>query len=160
MGVEEETSLLTRYCFSLISLGTYALRLCLVCVVDVRVRLRSSVGILERALDLTADLCKALFLQALAQSLSQGPQPGWNFSALRPDLSLSRNVLDGLCRPKGTAMDGQLSRQHAGLTAISCIWQVEEKCTLQRERGSTVSRKLSWQWPTRSRRLRTRRRRR
>ena len=62
MGVEEETSLLTRYCFSLISLGTYALRLCLVCVVDVRVRLRSSVGILEEALDLTADLCKALFL--------------------------------------------------------------------------------------------------
>ena len=64
MGVEEETSLLTRYCFSLISLGTYALRLCLVCVVDVRVRLRSSVGILEGALDLTADLCKALFLHS------------------------------------------------------------------------------------------------
>ena len=62
MGVEEETSLLTRYCFSLISLGTYALRLCLVCVVDVRVRLRSSVGILEEALDLTVDLCTALFL--------------------------------------------------------------------------------------------------
>ena len=46
----------------LISLGTYALRLCLVCVVDVRVRPRSSVGILEEALDLTVDLCKALFL--------------------------------------------------------------------------------------------------
>ena len=63
MGVEEETFLLTRYCFSLISLGTYALRLCLVCVVDVRVCPRSSVGILEEALDLTVDLCKALFLQ-------------------------------------------------------------------------------------------------
>ena len=35
------------------------------CVVDVRVRLRSSVGILEGALDLTADLCKALFLHFL-----------------------------------------------------------------------------------------------
>ena len=33
------------------------------CVVDVRVRLRSSVGILDEALDLTADLCTALFLQ-------------------------------------------------------------------------------------------------
>ena len=64
MGVKEETSLLTRYCFSLISLGTYALRLCLVCAVDVRVRPRSSVGILEGALDLTADLCKVLFLQS------------------------------------------------------------------------------------------------
>ena len=32
------------------------------CVVDVRVRLRSSVGILEEALDLTVDLCTALFL--------------------------------------------------------------------------------------------------
>ena len=32
------------------------------CVVDVRVRPRSSVGILEEALDLTADLCTALFL--------------------------------------------------------------------------------------------------
>ena len=64
MGAEEETFLLTRYCFSLINLGTYALRLCLVCVVDVRVRPRSSVGILEEALDLTVDLCKALFLQA------------------------------------------------------------------------------------------------
>ena len=63
MGVEGETFLLTRYCFSSISLGTYALRLCLVCVVDVRVCPRSSVGILEGALDLTADLCKALFLQ-------------------------------------------------------------------------------------------------
>ena len=62
MGVEGETFLLTRYCFSLISLGTYALRLCLVCVVDVRVCPRSSVGILEGALDLTADLSKALFL--------------------------------------------------------------------------------------------------
>ena len=62
MGVEDETFLLTRYCFSLIRLGTYALRLCLVCVVDVRVRLRSSVGILEEALDLTVDLCTALFL--------------------------------------------------------------------------------------------------
>ena len=62
MGVEGETVLLTRYCFSLIRLGTYALRLCLVCVVDVRVRPRSSVGILEEALDLTADLCTALFL--------------------------------------------------------------------------------------------------
>ena len=61
MGVEEETFLLTRYCFSLISLGTYALRLCLVCVVDVRVCPRSSVGILEEALDLTVDLCTALF---------------------------------------------------------------------------------------------------
>ena len=58
----EETFLLTRYCFSLINLGTYALRLCLVCVVDVRVRPRSSVGILEEALDLTVDLCTALFL--------------------------------------------------------------------------------------------------
>ena len=63
MGVEGETFLLTRYCFILISLGTYALRLCLVCVVDVRVRLRSSVGILDEALDLTADLCTALFLR-------------------------------------------------------------------------------------------------
>ena len=63
MGVEGETFLLTRYCFILISLGTYALRLCLVCVVDVRVRPRSSVGILEEALDLTVDLCEALFLQ-------------------------------------------------------------------------------------------------
>ena len=63
MGVEGETFLLTRHCFSLIRLGTYALRLCLVCVVHVRVRLRSSVGILEEALDLTADLCTALFLQ-------------------------------------------------------------------------------------------------
>ena len=62
MGVEGETFLLTRYCFGLISLGIYALRLCLVCVVDVRVHPRSSVGILEGALDLTADLCKALFL--------------------------------------------------------------------------------------------------
>ena len=62
MGVEGETILLTRYCFSLIRLGIYALRLCLVCVVDVRVRLRSSVGILDEALDLTADLCTALFL--------------------------------------------------------------------------------------------------
>ena len=34
----------------------------LVCVVDVRVYLRSSVGILDEALDLTADLCTALFL--------------------------------------------------------------------------------------------------
>ena len=33
------------------------------CVVDVRVRLRSSVEILDEALDLTADLCTALFLQ-------------------------------------------------------------------------------------------------
>ena len=33
------------------------------CVVDVRVYLRSSVGILDEALDLTADLCTALFLQ-------------------------------------------------------------------------------------------------
>ena len=32
-------------------------------MVDVRVRLRSSVGILEEALDLTVDLCTALFLQ-------------------------------------------------------------------------------------------------
>ena len=32
------------------------------CVVDVRVYLRSSVGILDEALDLTADLCMALFL--------------------------------------------------------------------------------------------------
>ena len=32
-------------------------------MVDVRVRLRSSVGILDEALDLTADLCTALFLQ-------------------------------------------------------------------------------------------------
>ena len=63
MGVEGETFLLTRYCFGLISLGIYALRLCLVCVVDVRVHPRSSVGILEEALDLTVDLCKALFLQ-------------------------------------------------------------------------------------------------
>ena len=62
VGVVEETFLLTRYCFSLINLGTYALRLCLVCVVDVRVRPRSSVGILEEALDLTVDLCTALFL--------------------------------------------------------------------------------------------------
>ena len=62
MGVEGETILLTWYCFSLIKLGSYALRLCLVCVVDVRVRPRSSVGILEEALDLTADLCTALFL--------------------------------------------------------------------------------------------------
>ena len=62
MGVEGETVFLTRLCFSLISLGTYALRLCLVCVVDVRVCLRSSVGILDEALDLIADLCTALFL--------------------------------------------------------------------------------------------------
>ena len=62
MGVEGETILLTRYCFSVIRLGTYALRLCLVCVVDVRVCLRSSVGILDEALDLIADLCTALFL--------------------------------------------------------------------------------------------------
>ena len=62
MGVEGETILLTRYCFSVIRLGTYALRLCLVCVVDVRVCLRSSVGILDEALDLIADLCMALFL--------------------------------------------------------------------------------------------------
>ena len=48
VGVEGETFLLTRYCFSLISLGIYALRLCLVCVVDVRVCLRSSVGILMK----------------------------------------------------------------------------------------------------------------
>ena len=58
----EKHSFLTRYCLSLISLGTYALRLRLVCVVDVRVRPRSSVGILEEALDLTVDLCTALFL--------------------------------------------------------------------------------------------------
>ena len=64
MGVEGETVFLTRLCFSLISLGTYPLRLCLVCVVDVRVRPRSSVGILEEALDLTADLCTALFLHS------------------------------------------------------------------------------------------------
>jgi len=70
VGVEGETIFLTRYCFSLISLGTYALRLCLVCVVDVRVRLRSSVGILEEALDLTADLCTALFLQMQLQHVS------------------------------------------------------------------------------------------
>ena len=31
-------------------------------MVDVRVRPRSSVGILDEALDLTADLCTALFL--------------------------------------------------------------------------------------------------
>ena len=63
MGVEGETFLLTRYCFSLIRFcGIYALRLCLVCVVDVRVRLRSSVGVLNEAFDLTADLCTALFL--------------------------------------------------------------------------------------------------
>ena len=65
MGVVEETFLLTRHCFSLISLGTYALRLCLVCVVDVRVCPRSSVGILEEALDLTVDLCTALFLHVM-----------------------------------------------------------------------------------------------
>ena len=71
MGVEGETFLLTRYCFGLISLGIYALRLCLVCVVDVRVHPRSSVGILEGALDLTADLCKALFLQQVAVCFGQ-----------------------------------------------------------------------------------------
>ena len=70
MGVVEETFLLTRYCFSLINLGTYALRLCLVCVVDVRVRPRSSVGILEEALDLTVDLCTALFLHHMMQVAS------------------------------------------------------------------------------------------
>ena len=57
---------LTRLCFSLIRLGTYALRSCMVCVVDVRVCLRSSVGILDEALDLTADLCTALFLHQLS----------------------------------------------------------------------------------------------
>ena len=62
MGVEGETVFLTRLCFSLIRLGTYALRSCMVCVVDVRVCLRSSVGILDEALDLTADLCTALYL--------------------------------------------------------------------------------------------------
>ena len=36
------------------------------CVVDVRVCLRSSVGILEEAWDLTVDLCTALFLQSSA----------------------------------------------------------------------------------------------
>ena len=74
MGVEGETFLLTRYCFSLISLGTYALRLCLVCVVDVRVCPRSSVGILEEALDLTVDLCTALFLHAVESLHSNNPQ--------------------------------------------------------------------------------------
>ena len=70
MGVEDETFFLTRYCFSLIiSLGTYALRLCLVCVVDVRVRPRSSVGILEEALDLTVDLCTALFLHLFSHKV-------------------------------------------------------------------------------------------
>ena len=38
----------------------------MVCVVDVRVCLRSSVGILDEALDLTADLCTALFLHQLS----------------------------------------------------------------------------------------------
>ena len=71
MGVEGETFLLTRYCFSLIRLGTYALRLCLVCVVDVRVRPRSSVGILEEALDLTVDLCTALFLHLLRKGMGK-----------------------------------------------------------------------------------------
>ena len=62
MGVVEETFLFDTVLLSLISLGTYTLRLCLVCVVDVRVCSRSSVGILEEALDLTVDLCRALFL--------------------------------------------------------------------------------------------------
>ena len=39
-------------------------------MVDVRVRPRSSVGILEEALDLTVDLCRALFLQVRAPHLS------------------------------------------------------------------------------------------
>ena len=44
------------------------------CVVDVRVRPRSSVGILEEALDLTVDLCTALSYQgrpALARVASE-----------------------------------------------------------------------------------------
>jgi len=47
-----------------------------VCVVDVRVRLRSSVGILEgstiweEALDLTVDLCTALFLHLVVNPIS------------------------------------------------------------------------------------------
>ena len=72
-GSRGRNSLLTRYCFSLISLGTYALRLCLVCVVDVRVRPRSSVGILEEALDLTVDLCTALFLHRMVWTSPLGP---------------------------------------------------------------------------------------
>ena len=78
MGVEDETFFLTRYCFSLISLGTYALRLCLVCVVDVRVRPRSSVGILEEALDLTVDLCTALFLQNMTSEIDVSLADGSN----------------------------------------------------------------------------------
>ena len=76
-GSREETLFLTRYCFSLISLGTYALRLCLVCVVDVRVCPRSSVGILEEALDLTVDLCTALFLQPASRAASN---PAWKLA--------------------------------------------------------------------------------
>ena len=45
VGVEGETAFLTRYCFSLIRFWIYALRLCLMCVFDVRVCLRSPVGI-------------------------------------------------------------------------------------------------------------------
>ena len=44
------------------------------CVVDVRVRPRSSVGILEEALDLTVDLCTALFLHQVGSS-SNGYAP-------------------------------------------------------------------------------------
>jgi len=97
VGVEEETSLLTRYCFSLISLGTYALRLRLVCVVDVRVRLRSSVGILEEALDLTTDLCKALFLHYAppASTIAQYREPPKN-------MIIEKALLSGpLSAPRG-----------------------------------------------------------
>ena len=61
MGVEGETVLLTRYCFSLIRFVNLRSALVfLVCVVDVRVYLRSSVRNFDEALDLAAVLCTAL----------------------------------------------------------------------------------------------------
>ena len=48
VGVEGETVLLTRQCFSLIRFVTTRAALVLVCVVDVRVCMRSSVGILMK----------------------------------------------------------------------------------------------------------------
>ena len=91
MGVEGETFLLARYCFSLIRLGTYALRLCLVCVVDVRVRPRSSVGILEGALDLTADLCTALFLHFF-QPREDGEYSNHFTGSLRTKVGVRRSL--------------------------------------------------------------------
>ena len=128
MGVEEETSLLTRYCFSLISLGTYALRLCLVCVVDVRVRLRSSVGILEEALDLTVDLCTALFLHS---GHTQSP-----LSSAFPIIILARvilvalpQVLKGLvlsCLFSGISIKTVVAVSTTGLVLLQVVFMVWE----------------------------------